>query len=70
MKKPLRRDQIESEVPDVVHVGDVTMDVRTNTEIDMSNDRRTLATKLNTLTADIAMLKSTVTSTKFRLYCN
>ena len=70
VKKPLRRDRIESDVPDVVHVGDVTMDVGTNTEIDVSDDRRTLETKLNTLTAEIAMLKSTVTSNRFiRLEC-
>ena len=31
VNKPLRRDQIESEVPDVVNVGVVTMDVGTNT---------------------------------------
>ena len=35
----------------------------------MSDDRRTLETKLNTLTTEIAMLKSTVTSNRFRLEC-
>ena len=55
VKKPLRRDHIESEVPDVVYVGDITIDVGTNTEIDVPNDRRTLEIKLNTLTAEIAI---------------
>ena len=71
VRKALRRDQTEPEVhvPDLVNVGDDTMDVGTNAEIDVSDDKRTLETKLSTLTADIAMLKNTVTINRFRLEC-